>query len=289
MALQWITYASNIIAFLALGVLYLQKQIKKENQITNALERSKEENQKITELLKEKERLIYGLMKANKTVANTALSGSIGQELNQPLGASNFNIQFLKTTLEKGAHNPELARDILDSLEEDNMRAATIVKSLRAIFSEGTADRKDVQLEDLIIKVLDIVKPELKSKNIQPQIRVDEGLLIRVNPTEIEKVILNLLNNAIQSLANYGSLARRISIEIIKVGQSIHLSVSDNGEGVSAEFKPHLFDLFSTTRKSSMGLGLWFCKHIITKYGGSIHYEDVVGGGARFVVEFPPG
>ena len=182
-----------------------------------------------------------------------------------------------------------MARDILDSLEEDNMRAATIVKSLRAIFSEGTADRKDVQLEDLIIKVLDIVKPELKSKNIQPQIRVDEGLLIRVNPTEIEKVILNLLNNAIQSLANYGSLARRISIEIIKVGQSIHLSVSDNGEGVSAEFKPHLFDLFSTTRKSSMGLGLWFCKHIITKYGGSIHYEDVVGGGARFVVEFPPG
>jgi signal transduction histidine kinase len=67
----------------------------------------------------------------------------------------------------------------------------------------------------------------------------------------------------------------------------IRLSISDNGEGVSAEFKPHLFELLSTTKQSGMGLGLWLCKHIVTRYGGSIHYQDAVGGGAMFVVEFP--
>ena len=226
-------------------------------------------------------------MKANKTAATGALSASIAHELNQPLGASNLNIQFLKMKLEKGVLNPELGKEILNSLEEDNKRAATIVKSLRSIFTEGDSSSDEVELGGLISKVLDIVKPELKSKNIQIQIRVDDDLLIRVNASEIEQVILNLLNNAIQALANFGGLTRRISIEAIRTGKTANLSISDNGLGVPVEFKPHLFELLSTTKQTGMGLGLWLCKHIVTRYSGSIEYEDVAGGGARFVVELP--
>ncbi|MBU3604519.1 ATP-binding protein [Polynucleobacter sp. AP-Kaivos-20-H2] len=287
LGLRWITYASNIMTFVALGMFYFQKQLTKENQIANALKSTKEENEKITELLKEKERLIYGLMKANKTSATGALSASIAHELNQPLGASNLNIQFLKMKLEKGALNPELGKEILDSLEADNKRAATIVKSLRSIFTDSDSSAQEVKLSDLISKVLDIVKPELKSKNIQIQLGVDDGLLVRVNSSEIEQVILNLLNNAIQALANSGTLQRRIAIEAIKADKFVLLSISDNGPGVPPEFKSHLFELLSTTKQTGMGLGLWLCKHIVTRYSGSIHYEDVVGGGAKFVVELP--
>jgi signal transduction histidine kinase len=67
----------------------------------------------------------------------------------------------------------------------------------------------------------------------------------------------------------------------------VRLSISDNGDGVSDEFKSHLFELLSTTRQSGMGLGLWLCKHIITRYGGSIYYEDAIGGGATFICELP--
>ena len=288
LTLLWIGYGSTILVYVALGSFYLEKQIKKENEITNALNSTKEENEKITELLKEKERLIYGLMKANKTAATGALSASIAHELNQPLGASSLNIQFLKMKLEKGLLNPELGKEILDSLEHDNKRAATIVKSLRSIFTEGESNVQEVQLGDLIAKVLDIVKPELKSKNIQIQLRVDDGLVIKVNPAEIEQVILNLVNNAAQALANAGTLQRRIAIEAIKAGQLVRLTVSDNGNGVPVEFKSHLFELLSTTKQTGMGLGLWLCKHIVTRYSGSIHHEDAIGGGAKFVVEFPP-
>jgi len=288
LTLLWIGYGSTILVYVALGSFYLEKQIIKENEITNALNSTKEENEKITELLKEKERLIYGLMKANKTAATGALSASIAHELNQPLGASSLNIQFLKMKLEKGLLNPELGKEILDSLEHDNKRAATIVKSLRSIFTEGESNAQEVQLGDLIVKVLDIVKPELKSKNIQIQLRVDDGLLIKVNPAEIEQVMLNLVNNAAQALANAGTLQRRIAIEAIKAGQLVRLTVSDNGNGVPVEFKAHLFELLSTTKQTGMGLGLWLCKHIVTRYSGSIHYEDAIGGGAKFVVEFPP-
>ena len=287
LGLRWITYASNIMTFVALGMVYLQKQLTKENEIASSLIITKIENEKITELLKEKERLIYGLLKANKTSATGALSASIAHELNQPLGASNLNIQFLKMKLEKGVLNPELGKEILDSLEEDNKRAATIVKSLRSIFTDADSNTEEVRLGSLIDKVLDIVKPELKSKNIQIQLRVDDKLLIRVNPSEIEQVILNLLNNAIQALANSGTLQRRITVEAIKTGKSVQLSVSDNGTGVVFEFKSHLFELLSTTKQTGMGLGLWLCKHIVTRYGGSIHYEDALGGGAKFVIELP--
>ena len=287
LGLRWITYASNIMTFVALGMFYLQKQLTKENEIASSLISTKIENEKITELLKEKERLIYGLLKANKTSATGALSASIAHELNQPLGASNLNIQFLKMKLEKGVLNPELGKEILDSLEQDNKRAATIVKSLRSIFTEGESNAQVVQLGDLISRVLDIVKPELKGKNIQIQLRVDDDLVIMVNPSEIEQVILNLLNNAIQALANSGTLQRRIAIEAIKTGKSVQLSISDNGTGVALEFKPHLFELLSTTKQTGMGLGLWLCKHIVTRYGGSIYYEDAVGSGAKFVIKLP--
>ena len=226
-------------------------------------------------------------MKANKTAATGALSASIAHELNQPLGASNLNIQFLKMKLEKGVLNPELGKEILDSLERDNQRAATIVKSLRSIFAEGGSSAQEVRVSDLITKVLDIVKPEFKNKNIQIQLRVDDDLVIRVNPSEIEQVILNLLNNAAHALAHSGTLQRRIAIEAIKTGKSAQLSISDNGRGVPEDFKSQLFELLSTTKQTGMGLGLWLCKHIVTRYSGSIHYEDAVGGGAKFVIELP--
>ena len=279
-SIRWAWLAISILSYVAVLGYWLEKLSIENIQVAS-------ENEKITGLLKEKERLIYGLMKANKTAATGALSASIAHELNQPLGASNLNIQFLKMNLEKGVINPELGKEVLDSLEEDNKRAAAIVKSLRSIFTEVDSNANEVQLDSLIDRVLDIVKPELKSKNIQIQLQVDDGLLVRVNSSEIEQVILNLLNNAIQALGNSGTLQRRIAINATKDEHFIHLSVSDNGAGVPDEFKSHLFELLSTTKQTGMGLGLWLCKHIVTRYGGSIHYEDAAGGGARFVVKLP--
>ena len=281
-SIRWAWLGISILSYVAVLGYWLEKLSIENIQVAS-------ENEKIAGLLKEKERLIYGLLKANKTAATGALSASIAHELNQPLGASNLNIQFLKMKLEKGVLNPELGKEILDSLEDDNRRAATIVKSLRSIFSEEGSNAQEVQLADLISKVLDIVKPELKSKNIQIQLRVDESLVTLVNPSEIEQVILNLINNAAQALANSGTLQRRIVIEATKVGKSVQLSVSDNGPGVLADFKSQLFELLSTTKQTGMGLGLWLCKHIVTRYSGSIHYEDAVGGGAKFVVQLPSG
>lgn len=277
---RWAWLGISVLSYVAVLGYWLEKLSIENMQVA-------QENEKITGLLKEKERLIYSLLKANKTAATGALSASIAHELNQPLGASIINIQFLKMKLEKGSLNPEECKEILASLEADNHRAATIVKSLRSIFTEGESNTQKVQLGDLISSVLDIVKPDLNNKNIQTQLHVDDDLVIMVNPSEIEQVILNLINNAAQSFASSETLPRRIVIEAHKAGTSVQLNVSDNGPGVSPEFRPYLFELLNTTKQTGMGLGLWLCKHIVTRYSGSIHYEDAVGGGAKLRVELP--
>lgn len=277
---RWAWLGISVLSYVAVLGYWLEKLSIENMQVA-------QENEKITGLLKEKERLIYSLLKANKTAATGALSASIAHELNQPLGASIINIQFLKMKLEKGSLNPEECKEILASLEADNHRAATIVKSLRSIFTEGESNTQKVQLGDLISSVLDIVKPDLNNKNIQTQLHVDDDLVIMVNPSEIEQVILNLINNAAQSFASSETLPRRIVIEAHKAGTSVQLNVSDNGPGVSPEFRPYLFELLNTTKQTGMGLGLWLCKHIVTRYSGSIHYEDAVGCGAKLRVELP--
>lgn len=183
--------------------------------------------------------------------------------------------------------DPDIGKEVLDALEFDNNRAVTIVRSLRSIFTENESQIQVCDFANLIAKVLGIVKPELKSKNIQIQLNMEEGLLVGVSSSEIEQVVLNLLNNSIQSLSNTEASLRTIVIEVQRDGDFAHFSIADNGSGVPAGFKQNLFELLSTTKKSGMGLGLWLCKHIVTRYGGSIWYEDVAAGGAQFHFRLP--
>ena len=104
------------------------------------------------------------LLKVNKTVATGALSASIAHELNQPLGASYLNIQFLQKKLAEGSLTAEQNQEVLSALLSDNQRAANIIRSLRSIFSDGKIGAEQVDLDELIEAVLKITKPEIQSK-----------------------------------------------------------------------------------------------------------------------------
>jgi signal transduction histidine kinase len=226
-------------------------------------------------------------MKANKTSATGALSASIAHELNQPLGASSLNIELLKMKLGQGTLDPELGKEILESLANDNQRAATIVKSLRSIFNEDKSQSENIHIGDLITQVLDIVKPEIKFQNIKINKKINSQHFVEVNSSEVIQVLLNLLNNAIQALSQIDHSNKVINLEVLDGINFVQISVTDNGNGVTSEYQSHLFELLNTTKKTGMGLGLWLSRHIVTRHKGSISYEDAVGGGARFVIKFP--
>jgi signal transduction histidine kinase len=251
------------------------------------LKNTVKENEEIKHLLQERESLIKSLMRSNKTAATGALSASIAHELNQPLGASKLNIQFLKRKLEQGELEADTQNELFTALELDNNRASSIVRSLRSIFTDEKAAVECANLSSLIESILVIVRPELRAKHIELELSLPAVLNAPVRQTEIQQVILNVVNNAIQSLENSDQLDKRISIEGTNSIHCIQIVIADNGVGVSPDIQADLFTILSSAKKTGMGLGLWLCQHIITRHGGRIWYEDAPQGGAQFYIELP--
>jgi signal transduction histidine kinase len=241
---------------------------------------------RLDEIKKEKV-LIRSIAKANKTVTTGALSASIAHEINQPLAASSLNIEILKEKLHNNELTPEFGMEVLKDLENDNQRAANIIKSLRSIFAESSNVRSPVNARQLIGSILRIVEPELRRQGIRSSINVPEGLLINVNPNEIQQVVLNLLNNAIQALIHQPTNNKLISVDCLQSKSNIRISVTDNGPGIPKDRQTGLFDLLGQSNQSGMGLGLWLCRHMVVRHRGRIWYEDAPDGGARFMIYLP--
>lgn len=246
-----------------------------------------EEKIQIERLLAEREKMIISLLKANKTSATGALSASIAHELNQPLGASNVNLQFMRRKLEKNELNPQLTSELLHDLQKDNNRAAAIVRSLRSMFMENDASVVNTDLSIVIDRVMEIVRPEFQAKQIQSILSIEDHLMINAYPGELEQVLLNLINNAIQAMSDPEIKERKLWIDAKAYDSIVKLSIADRGKGVPQAFVPQLFELLTTTKEAGMGLGLWLCKYILDRHEGSIRYEVAPSGGARFVIELP--
>jgi len=270
----------NTISYIAIGGYWAE-------QLAIVNVKATLKNTEIKRLLQEREQLIGSLLKANKSASTGALSASIAHELNQPLGASSLNIQFLQKKLAEGQLSPVIEKEILDTLLSDNQRAASIIRSLRSIFSDEKVIAAQVDMTELVHTVLNISKPEMAAKNIQLILRLEPNLIISVTASEIQQTLLNLVNNAIQALDKSHKSDRRLSIEGVHLENGIQIAIADNGDGISPVAQAHLFELLSSTKNSGMGLGLWLCKHIVTRHGGAIWAETNSDGGAKFVFQLP--
>ena len=271
---------ANTLAYIFI-VAYWAERISIDNY------RKRIENTEIRSLLDERELLIGSLLKANKTSATGALSASIAHELNQPLAATSLNIQFLQKKLADGDLSPSTQGEILATLLTDNERAASIIRSLKGIFSDQKVEVESVVYSRLLHSIASILNPELAAKNIQLDLNIDPELSIVGNRDELRQVMLNLVGNSIQALSASNKFPKIISIKGRYIAESIEISVTDNGMGVPEKAQEQLFELLTNSKSKGMGLGLWLCKHIISRHGGKISYQNSKEGGAEFVMTLP--
>ncbi len=271
----------NTLAYIAIGAYWTELMVLSNVKILD-------ENQEIKALLLERECLIRSLLKLNKTASTGALSASIAHELNQPLGASQLNIQFLQKKLMERSLTPEQNQEILAALLADNQRAANIIQSLKSIFSESKIRVEKSDINELIESVLRITRPEMQEKNIQVILKLDSSNRVNINRSEVLQVLLNLINNAIQGLSGSTSSSKTIQIQSLNVNNGVELLVADNGPGIDAQKSSQLFELLGESNKpSGMGLGLWLCRYIVSRHGGHINYAEAPGGGALFRLTLP--
>lgn len=271
----------NTLSFIAIWG-YWSEKLALENRQTEA------EKDIFKKLVEERETLINSLLKVNKTSTTGALSASIAHEINQPLGAIQINSEYLQKKVLETEVDRELITRLASDIARDNMRAARIIQTLKAIFTEKyDAIPESIALSEVIDPVLLLSRSDIQEKQIQVQVEIDKAIWLPMSFGEAQQLILNLINNSVQALDQVNQVHKQIVLRASQNQDELIFRVEDNGPGVPTDQQKSLFDLFSGTKREGMGLGLWLCSYIITRNGGRIRYDTNFARGAAFEITFP--
>ncbi len=217
------------------------------------------------------------------------MASGIAHEVNQPLAAiANYTrgcIRLLKSGKDKQA-------ELLDAMERaasQAERAGEIIRQLRQFIRKGEADRRRVDLNDLVREVIVLVEPEARKEGVVIRKELcDAPLPVNASPIQIQQVILNLARNGIEAMGDTDRLARYLIIGSKQDPQGmVTCSVTDTGKPVDAGLLEKIFEPFVTTKDKGMGLGLSISRGIIEDHGGSLAAKANSQGGTVFSFVLP--
>lgn len=216
---------------------------------------------------------------------------TISHELRTPLSA----ILGWARMLRMGTLSEENAVKALDTIERNARAQAQLVDDLLDVSRIVTGKlRMDVQPADpnsFIDAAVEAVRPAAEAKGVRVQKVIDTGAIsIPGDPVRLQQVVWNLLSNAIKFTPRGG----RVQIRSERVNSHLEIVVSDTGQGIPADFLPHVFDRFrqadqKTSRQhGGMGLGLAIVRHLVEMHGGTVRaMSDGEGHGSTFTVALP--
>jgi signal transduction histidine kinase len=230
----------------------------------------------------ELERAQQLLVVTEKMAALGKLSASIAHEVNNPLGIISNYLQILS--------NRKLPDDVyanyIKILKEEVKRIAGIVRQLLDFYRPQQEEIDEVDLKRVIAESLTLLSNQLSTADIDVNLELPNKMpIIPGSPEKLKQVILNLLMNSRDFLANGG----QIDIVAKIVGENILIEISDNGPGIPKEIISKVFEPFFTTKpgREGTGLGLSVCYGIIQWHKGNITVRNNARGGATFAITLP--
>jgi len=236
--------------------------------------------QDITERKKMEEQLIV----TDRLASIGELSSGIAHELNNPLtGVIGFSELLLDRDL------PDDIKEDLEVINREAKRTAGIVRNLLTFARKHDTEKRLVNINSIIEKVLELRAYEQKVSNIEVDTQFTSDLPeIMADGFQLQQVFINIIINAEHFMKEaHGRGTLTITTE--QVGDIIRASFADDGPGIAEENLGHLFDPFFTTKEvgKGTGLGLSISYGIITDHGGRIRAESELGKGATFIIELP--
>ena len=297
-ATRWGVMASDVLTFIAINGYYMEKSwasekkslntelinAKKITALNQELINADQLNNELSLVLLEKNRLLTSLSSSVKSSRAGIMASSFVHEINQSLTAVRLNAEFLLTVADKPP-DENFIKSNLNYLIKDVDKISEIISNVKRVFHNNDKDFKNVNLDSLVQACIELVKDECEIKNIDITIDVDSQLVVLANQSQLEMVVLNLLNNAIDSLDVYDG-KRSIAIASLQKDEKTCLIVTDSGMGVPLELQDKVFELFLTTKNDGMGFGLWLSQAVMENHRGSLTLDKDYSHGARFVMEF---
>ncbi len=209
-------------------------------------------------------------------------------DLKQPLRTISAFTQLLDREWQKmGAENPrmeEYIQYITGGVKYMNQLIDNILKSSRYAFSDGNKFQQ-VYLQDILTQVKANLKRQILSSGAQIHAELSDIHIMAVR-VKIEQLVQNLLNNAIKF--RHPDQAPEIHLSAVEEGDSIILTVRDNGIGIPKESQESIFQMFrqldQNQEMAGVGLGLTICRKIAEQHGGTISVDSAEGEGSTFSV-----
>jgi signal transduction histidine kinase len=222
-------------------------------------------------------------------LALQVVTGSVTHELKQPLTAIIANSEAAGLLL--AANPPKLpdARLAIDDVASEAHRASDIINSINVTLKGAASPPAPVSIGKIVSDALNFLRGELRTNNVAVQLELPSGLpMVRGNKSQLMQVLVNLITNAIEAMANVTDRARLLTVRAsLGLSSKVSITVTDSGTGVDAEQVAHIFDPFFTTKSHGRGLGLAICRRIIEAHSGSISLSHATDHGVVFEILLP--
>jgi PAS domain S-box-containing protein len=216
------------------------------------------------------------------------LSGSIAHELNQPLTAILSNAQAALRFTSATPVDLETLREILRDIVADDQRAGEIIWRLRALFERGESKSEPIVTGTLVRDVVRMLRSELISRNVSVTVELDPALpAMQGDPVQLQQVLLNLIYNACEAMANSERWARWLVVRATADESEVAISVVDGGPGIAPERLEKIFEPFVSSKPLGIGLGLVISRSIVTAHGGRLWCRNNDVRGATFTFTIP--
>ncbi len=217
------------------------------------------------------------------------LAAGIAHEINQPLTAIATFTDGVRRLLERRDEEDEDVMYAIGQIGDQARRAGKVITRMRALVQDKHADHVRVDLNALIEEVIPLVTLEARELGVPISLELSEELPpVRVDPIQIQQVVLNLIRNSLDALATASQAKGGIQIRTRGLADgTVETEVADRGVGIPDELKHKVFSPFFTSKPTGMGMGLSICQTIVRSHQGQLWYRERRGGGSRFGFTLP--
>lgn len=227
------------------------------------------------------------LLHVSRLSAAGQMAAMVMHELNQPLTVISSYMELAGALLDRGGDLPlARLRNAVERAGEQAMRMGQIIRGLSEFVSRGNSEKRIEAISPLIKEAAELAILGTQHRGVTIRVQDDPGdVTVVVDKIQIQQVLLNLLRNAAEAIADQER--REIALLTEVRDDTIQISVVDNGPGLPDEVKAKLFQPFISTKKTGMGVGLSICHTIITAHDGRLWAETNPEGGTIFRLTLP--